>query len=83
MRGTAATCATSEGMMTLPRDCADGHVWTRGDVSEPPRGTPCDCGQKLWGVTQHVVREHQWEFYFNGSFCRRCGASIGSGVPCR
>ncbi len=27
--------------------------------------------------------EHQWEFYMNGSFCKRCGAAIGSGVPCR
>lgn len=28
-------------------------------------------------------REHEWEFYFNGSFCKRCGAAIGSGVKCR
>jgi len=28
-------------------------------------------------------REHEWEFYFNGSFCKRCGAAIGSGTPCR
>jgi hypothetical protein len=28
-------------------------------------------------------REHQWEFYVNGSFCTRCGAAIGSGMPCR
>jgi hypothetical protein len=27
--------------------------------------------------------QHQWEFYANGSFCRRCGAQIGSGTPCR
>lgn len=27
--------------------------------------------------------EHQWRFYMNGSFCERCGAAIGSGVPCR
>ena len=28
-------------------------------------------------------KEHEWEFYFNGSFCKRCGAAIGSGVPCK
>jgi len=28
-------------------------------------------------------REHEWEFYANGSFCKRCGATIGSGVKCR
>ena len=26
---------------------------------------------------------HEWEFYMNGSFCKRCGAAIGSGSPCR
>jgi len=28
-------------------------------------------------------KQHEWEFYANGSFCKRCGASIGSGVKCR
>lgn len=28
-------------------------------------------------------REHQWEFYMNGSFCKVCGAAIGSGVECK
>jgi hypothetical protein len=27
--------------------------------------------------------EHEWEFYMNGSFCKKCGAVIGSGVPCK
>ena len=27
--------------------------------------------------------QHEWEFYMNGSFCKKCGAAIGSGVPCR
>lgn len=26
--------------------------------------------------------EHEWEFCMNGSFCKRCGAQIGSGVSC-
>lgn len=26
---------------------------------------------------------HEWQFYANGSFCRRCGASIGSPYACR
>jgi hypothetical protein len=28
------------------------------------------------------AREHEWEFYANGSFCKRCGVAIGSGRPC-
>lgn len=27
--------------------------------------------------------EHEWQFYANGSFCRKCGAQIGSGATCR
>lgn len=27
--------------------------------------------------------EHQWEFFMNGSFCKRCGVAIGSGQECR
>lgn len=65
--------------------CKDGHTWTHqfGDDWTPEQGMPCDCGKKKWGIPETVVREHQWEFYFNGSFCKRCGAAIGSGQPCR
>lgn len=28
-------------------------------------------------------RLHEWRFYANGSFCERCGASIGSGYSCK
>ena len=28
-------------------------------------------------------KKHQWEFYANGSFCKICGAAIGSGQSCR
>lgn len=27
--------------------------------------------------------QHDWQFYANGSFCRKCGTQIGSGYPCR
>ena len=27
--------------------------------------------------------KHEWEFYANGSFCRKCGAAIGSPYSCR
>jgi hypothetical protein len=27
--------------------------------------------------------QHEWEWYMNGSFCKRCGAAIGSGSACR
>ena len=41
--------------------------------------------QTDYGVTDTGAEEptHEWEFYMNGSFCKRCGAAIGSGVPCR
>jgi hypothetical protein len=26
--------------------------------------------------------KHEWEFYVNGSFCKKCGAAIGSGQSC-
>jgi hypothetical protein len=66
------------------RPCRNGHTWTHdyGDDWTPEHGAPCDCGQKRWGIQQQV-REHEWQFYANGSFCRRCGAAIGSGGPCR
>lgn len=63
--------------------CASEHVWTQQHDGAPEHGTPCDCGKKLWSIPVIVVREHVWEFYANGSFCRRCGTSIGSGIPCR
>jgi hypothetical protein len=28
-------------------------------------------------------REHEWQFYTNGTFCKRCGAVIGSQTECR
>lgn len=67
------------------KPCQDGHVWTHhfGDDWTPDPGTPCDCGKKLWGIPTKAAREHEWEFYANGTFCRRCGAAIGSGAPCR
>lgn len=65
--------------------CENGHTWTHqyGDDWTPETGTLCDCGQKKWGVPVVQAREHEWEFYANGSFCKRCGAAIGSGQPCR
>lgn len=71
--------------MTMETKCASGHVWSHqfGDDWTPEHGTPCDCGLKGWGIPLKQAREHEWEFYANGSFCKRCGASIGSGSPCR
>jgi len=69
----------------IPAPCANGHTWTHqfGDDWTPEHGMPCDCGKKRWGIPLTVTREHEWEFYANGSFCRRCGTAIGSGQPCR
>ncbi len=63
--------------------CVGAHRWTSDTDEEPKLGDPCDCGLKKWGVPLRTVREHEWEFYANGSFCRRCGAAIGSGAVCR
>lgn len=30
-----------------------------------------------------LANEHEWQFYANGSFCRKCGSAIGSGAKCR
>lgn len=69
----------------------DGTVCTSECV---PTG-PCDCGL-LQAIKDAVLasaaeekaakpsaKEHKWVFYANGSFCERCGTSIGSGMPCR
>ena len=29
-----------------------------------------------------IDAQHEWQFYANGSFCRKCGASIGSTREC-
>lgn len=29
-----------------------------------------------------LAAKHEWQFYANGSFCKKCGASIGSGGEC-
>lgn len=63
--------------------CEGAHTWTVAVGQEPERGAPCDCGARQWGVPVEQVREHVWEFYMNGTFCRRCGAQLGSGQACR
>lgn len=30
-----------------------------------------------------LAAQHDWQFYANGSFCRKCGAAIGDGRECR
>ena len=32
---------------------------------------------------KEAVKKHRWEFYANGSFCKDCGAQLGSDYPCR
>ena len=34
-------------------------------------------------MSEKSVKEHRWEFYANGSFCKDCRAQLGSGQPCR
>jgi len=71
----------------MPDDapCATGHTWTHeyGEDYKPDVGTPCDCGQKRWGIPLVVAREHEWQWYMNGTFCSRCGAQLGDGRTCR
>ncbi len=65
--------------------CFGGHTWTHqfGEDWTPEQGTPCDCGKKLWGIPLTKAREHEWQFYANGTFCRRCGEPIGTKGTCR
>lgn len=45
---------------------------------------------KRWMCMHHWIQtdyyqaklEHEWEWYMNGTFCKRCGAAIGSGAKC-
>lgn len=51
-------------------------------------GQGCECGRDslatlLYTIKTTTTPEHQWQFYANGTFCTRCGTSIGSGYPCR
>ena len=45
-----------------------------GDICEEAFCPRCDRAKEP---------QHEWEFYFNGSFYKRCGAAIGSGSKCR
>lgn len=65
--------------------CEDGHTWTHnfGEDWIPEQGMPCDCGKKKWGIPEYVTREHEWQWYMNGTFCRRCNAPIGDARPCK
>jgi hypothetical protein len=29
-----------------------------------------------------LAAQHEWQFYANGSFCRKCGAAIGDAREC-
>lgn len=40
-------------------------------------------GSILLTTTLKQKKEHKWEFYPNGSFCKDCGTQLGSGSPCR
>ena len=75
---------TKEAVDTA-RPYQNGHTWTHqyGDDWTPEVGMLCDCRLKKWGIPLTVTLEHDWQFYANGTFCRRCGTRIGSGQPCR
>lgn len=66
-------------------NCINGHTWTHdyGDDWIPEVGTLCDCGIKRWGIPLTVTREHEWQFYMNGTFCTRCNAQLGDGTKCQ
>jgi hypothetical protein len=57
-----------------------GCYWFSGNV------VACEKHRPHMEVGKVAKREHGWEFYANGSFCKKCGAAIVSsvsGVPCR
>lgn len=36
-----------------------------------------------WMQTDYYKNKtHEWQFFMNGTFCRRCGIAIGSGQEC-
>jgi len=42
-----------------------------------------DAETEAEAIPMQYLKEHDWQFYANGSFCRRCGTHIGSGQSCR
>lgn len=51
-RVVCQTCGWSEAPRADISPCAFGHQWTTGEGERwtPPRGTPCDCGEKRWAA---------------------------------
>lgn len=41
------------------------------------------CAADVEAVLVKLERAHAWQSYMNGTFCTRCGAALGSGMPCR
>jgi hypothetical protein len=36
-----------------PGPCDDGHIWyIIAEDAHPDRGEPCECGGKLWGLSE-------------------------------
>ncbi len=53
-------CAIGDGLLSRAAmlleevNCESGHTWTKfGDYRKPERGTPCDCGMRKWGDSEH------------------------------
>jgi len=54
------------------------------DVGGWDQGTRIWIHKKLIEILlQPDEKQHEWEFYMNGSFCKKCGTQLGSGQPCR
>lgn len=34
-------------------------------------------------IPDHDRREHDWQWYMNGTFCKRCGVAIGTTTECK
>ncbi len=66
----------------ISQKCANGHEWSVEVGKSLDYGSPCDCGEKKYGVPIEKIREHKWQFYANGTFCTRCNAQLGSGYKC-
>lgn len=56
-----------------------GNGWIETTFEELQVGKPITI--KI--VERPIAKKHEWEFYMNGSFCKKCGAAIGSGVECK
>lgn len=71
-----------ESLVTIESNCLSGKPEFTDQEAQIIRDAAAHLTAFI-GEPKPKAPEHDWQFYANGSFCRKCGAQIGSGSPCR